>query len=442
MQLKDLLIRQSKNKSLAVNYKNQFLSYEDLYIEVNSVLKHINSIDVQISANVGIFLPNSIEYIIAYFSITFNDKVIVPIPIQFSNNDIQKTVEFCEMNFIITNSNYKKRILELFEILKVKIIVYVIDEKKYEVLNSNGNEICDVNSYSNLTPDVALMLATSGTTSNPKRVMLTHKNLISNIESVIKSHNYNSDDNTLIFLPLYFGYCNTSQFLTHFYLGATLTIMDNIFLPNKFLKIIEDKRITNLAAVPTMLMLLLKNGDINRYNLSSLKYIFFGGGSTSRESILKLMNLFKNVELIQTYGQTEASPRLTYLNQSKTLEKVGSIGKALPGIELKIVNNSDEELGANQIGEIKVRGDNIMKGYYKMPNETEKVLKKGWLYTGDLAQKDDDGFLFLLGRKGNLIIRNGLNVYPEEIEKILITHFNIKEVLPTEGSPQIMILNL
>jgi len=278
------------------------------------------------------------------------------------------------------------------------------------------------------TNDVAIMLHTSGTTSNPKRVMLTHSNLINNIESNIHSLALTSNDKACITLPIYFGYCNTAQFLTHLYLGGVIIMVNGIFIPRQFFKLVEEEKITNYTCVPSTLLTLLKYNYMDNYDYNSLRYICFGGGRMPTDKLAQLIEKFPSIGFVQTYGQTECSPRITALMPEYSLEKIGSVGKAIPNVEIKIVNNMGIEVHDSQVGEIIVRGKSTMLGYYKQPEETSQVIRNGWVHTGDLGYVDNDGFLFLIGRIKNIIISGGINIYPEEVELVILQHECIIDV--------------
>ena len=208
------------------------------------------------------------------------------------------------------------------------------------------------------------MLHTSGTTSNPKRVMLTHKNLICNIESNIASLEFNEKDTTLIVLPMYFGYCNCSQFLTHVYLGGRIIIAPQPFNPAIFLQLIEKYKCTNTTCIPSMLFLTISIR--NKYDMSSLRYLCFGGGVMPVHKLKQIISFFEGTGIVQTYGQTEASPRVTCLLPKDCLRKIGSVGKPIPGVEIDILDKNGVPVKNGEKGEIVVRGNNVMKGSDKM----------------------------------------------------------------------------
>lgn len=375
--------------------------------------------------NIGIFIPNSVNYIIAYFTIASIDSVIVPFDVNSKKNQILSTIDYCELNLIITDNHYYEYLSEITAEERQKIVLYNLDSFEQSCIfkcNQLGNNW----QKTNVDEDVAIMLHTSGTTSNPKKVMLTHENLISNIESNVESLSLREDDRSLIVLPMCFGYCNTSQFLTHFYLGASIIIYDGIFVPSRFLYYIEKYQCTNTTCIPSMLYLLVKS-TLQSYHLSTLRYLCFGGGSISVEILRKTINMLPNTGIVQTYGQTEAGPRVTCLLPEDSLRKLGSVGKAIPGVSVKIFNESDEEVENGVEGEIVVRGKNVMRGYFKHQDETSRVIVNEWLHTGDIGRFDNEGYLYIVGRKKNVIISGGLNIYPEEIEEVLRTYPGVSE---------------
>ena len=236
-------------------------------------------------------------------------------------------------------------------------------------------------------------------------------------------------DISLMALPIFFGYCNTAQFLTHVYLGAQIIFFEGLFFPKLFFKLVEKYKVTNFIAVPSMLLMLFEYRYVEEYNITSLRYIIFGGGNMPVGQLKQIIQRFSTVGFVQTYGQTECSPRVTALLPEYALLKVGSVGKAIPGVSIKIVDKNGIEVKATESGEILVQGKNVMKGYYKRNSLTKNVIQNGWLHTGDIGCIDEDGFLYLKGRIKNIIITGGINVYPEEIEQVICQCDNVMDVL-------------
>lgn len=425
MKIKDLLIRQSSNIANALKHGEKTLTYREWYIESELIAKDISNKYKEKLQCIGIFLPNSIEYAISYFAVMLLDTVLAPIGIQAKAPEIISTIEYLEIDIIITNSEYKSILKQVLEKCNTRKCIYICDEHVMVTINPELDfiEKTDCLMQDGTENDVAVLLHTSGTTSNPKRVMLTHRNLVENIESNIASLRLTSKDVVLIALPMFFGYCNTAQFLTQLYLGALSIIMDSkVFMPKAFFRIVEKEKITFFTGVPSMLMMLLSYRYAEKYDYSSLKYIIFGGGIMPVEKLKMLIKRFPTIYFLQTYGQTECSPRVTLLYPEFSNIKIGSIGTPIPNVSVKIVDKDGNEKNHDEVGEIIVKGNNVMKGYFKALDVTEQIISDGWLHTGDLGYKDADGFLFLTGRIKNIIISGGINIYPEQIEQILQQH--------------------
>lgn len=429
--IKDILIDCKESNDIAVIDRESEYTYCQIY---KKVVPHVQDILNTVGKNVGLFIQNSVDYVIGYFAISFADKVIVPIETNGKEKQILSTVDYCELNLIVTNNDnfaYLNQILESGAEYDIEIYNLNTGSKKY--ISKKRKRVLDSDIAACSEEDVAIMLHTSGTTSNPKKVMLTHKNLISNIQSNIASLQLNSQDRSLIVLPMCFGYCNTSQFLTHFYLRGSIVIYDGTFVPNRFFYYLEKYSCTNTTCIPTMLYLITRSKK-TKYSLTGFRYLCFGGGTISLQVIEEVSKLLPDVGIVQTYGQTEASPRVTCLLPQDAKRKVGSVGKAISGVRVKIVDENGSELPANVKGEIIVQGNNVMKGYYKRPEETSRAIRNGWLHTGDIGMFDEEGYLYVVGRIKNVIITGGLNIYPEEIEEVLRSYPLVEEavVLPRQ----------
>ena len=423
MKVKDILIRQKENPKVAIVYDDKTITYQELNTTVERHVERIK--EKKHNRNVGIFFHNSIDYAIAYFTVCCNDDVIIPLEDNITEDKLKGILKYCEISLIITNSENINTLKTLLNDISFEICIYNIDDMAFSTIGS-GEALTQGDDDED---DVCVMLHTSGTTSDPKKVMLTNKSLISNIESNIKSLNITSEDVCLIVLPMFFGYCNSSQFLSHLYLGARLVIYKSHFMPRNFLSLIEKEKCTNTTCVPSMLFLIIKSCKKGTYDLSSLRYLCFGGGAMPVDMLERIIDFFNNTGIVQTYGQTEASPRVTALLPDDAIRKIGSVGKAIPNVQVQVFDENDKPVQNGEIGQIVVKGPNIMKGYYKKPDITKETLKGGWLHTGDLGKFDDEGYLYIVGRIKNIIISGGLNIYPEEIEEVIINYPEVKEVV-------------
>lgn len=417
--IKDIILEQQHNNKIAIEDEKEHITYRELHNTCTKISETIQrESDCKNNRNVGIFLNNSVDYAKAYFSIAYMDRTIIPVEVTLSKEQIVSILDYCEISTIITNKKYFEQLTNSLQDYEYFMEIFCIEENKLYQFEGKSRLLSESMESGVSVQDTAIMLHTSGTTSNPKRVMLTHNNLITNVKSNIKSLKLNEEDKSLIVLPMYFGYCNSSQFLTHMYLGASVVIAPQPFNPARFLSFIEKYSITNTTCIPSMLFLTIAMKK--KYDLTSLRYLCFGGGLMPVEKLEKIISYFSNTSVIQTYGLTEASPRVTCLLPEDAFKKIGSVGKAIPDVTVDVVDENGISVNKGERGEIVVKGNNVMKGYYKHPEATSKVLKNGWLHTGDIGMFDQDGYLYIVGRIKNLIISGGLNIYPEDIPYTLV----------------------
>lgn len=271
--------------------------------------------------------------------------------------------------------------------------------------------------------DTAVILYTSGTTGKPKGAMLTHRNLLSNAQAVIQLAELHPGDVLMSILPLFHAFGSTVCMVAPLLAGAQVVLVPK-FDPRRLLSTIQQHNVTLLAGVPSMYALLLRT-PVAAQDISSLRLCVSGGAALPGEVLRSFKDKF-GIPLIEGYGLTETSPVATF-NPPKGVQKAGSIGIPLPGVEVQVHDTSGNPVPPEEIGEIVVRGPNVMKGYYHLPEATAQTIRNGWLYTGDLGYQDKDGYFFLVDRAKDLIIKGGLNVYPRELEEVLLTHPKIAE---------------
>ncbi|MEC1178646.1 class I adenylate-forming enzyme family protein [Metasolibacillus meyeri] len=387
--------------------------------------RKVASFQTKLEINKGdvilLLLPNSVEYVITYFSIVLQGGIILPIYWNSTEDELRKTIDFINPTKIITNTigyekvKYKQEIVFIFD----NVIDNNLEDREIKKVNINPDEI-------------ALILQTSGTTSKPKFVPLSHNNLIFNVINHSNSVGLTSDDNVLISLPMQFGYCNTSQFLTHIYLSSTVYIYKGkILLPNHLLKIIDKNSISVMTMVPSGLQMLLsffkRKGTVDTYNLKSLRYICFGGGTLSKKDYQELKSLLASVDFVQTYGLTEAGPRVTSLVIKEDYDPT-DVGKPFEGISIEIRDSQGQPIKDNVPGEVFIKSPGQMKGYYK---SNTNIIENGFLKTGDIGFINSNGHLYIIGRIKNIIKYSGFRINPEEVEKVIYDHFSVDKCLVT-----------
>jgi long-chain acyl-CoA synthetase len=273
--------------------------------------------------------------------------------------------------------------------------------------------------------DVAVILYTSGTTGKPKGAMLTHKNIYSNAKDTADYLNINENDRVLATLPMFHVFCLTVALNAPLMNGGTVIIVPK-FSPGDIFSIVKDLKATVFAGVPTMYNFLLQYPAATTGDLSDLR-LCISGGASMPVALLKSFEKKFQVTVSEGYGLSEAAP-VTCFNPLDRPTKPGSIGMSIINVENKVVDSLGEEVPVGEVGELVVRGPNVMKGYYKLPEETIHTIRDGWLYTGDLARKDDEGYFYIVDRKKDMIIVGGYNVYPREVEEVLYSHPSVVEV--------------
>lgn len=358
---------------------------------------------------VAILLENSAEYIISFFGILKSGGVVVPMNSQLVARELSCLIQDCLPKFVVTDSRHHLSLDGLTD----KDFILLIDKFDFQ----QNDTIAHYNAATEKN-DLAMIIYTSGTTGKPKGVMLSHDNLMANAESIVSYLNLRKEDSVMVILPFYYSY-GTSILTTHIKVGAAL-IIDNRFLyPNIILDIMEKEKVTGFSGVPSNFAVLLRKSALSKYKLSGLKYVTQAGGAMPPSMIKEFIEMFPHVKFYVMYGQTEASARLTYLDPDLLTKKLGSVGKPIPRVDIDILNEQGEPVMPGEIGEITASGDNIMLGYWNAQEDTFKVLRGDRLYTGDLAKIDEDGFIYIVSRKKEMIKSGANRISPLEIEEVV-----------------------
>lgn len=355
---------------------------------------------------------NSDFFIENYFGIIKAGLICVPINPSLSSNEIKYIIDALKIKVIFTQYKYSEKIKQL---VNGNVEIYTdIGEQDFDCSDEDDY---DVNV--DVKKDVAVILFTSGSTGSPKGVMLTHYNLIFNTNSIIEYLSLTQSDRVETVLPFYYCY-GTSILHTHFRVGGSLVINNKFMFPQTVVEDIIQYNCTGFSGVPSTYQILLRMTDIKNTKLPSLRYITQAGGKLPEIFIMQLIDILKDVDIFIMYGQTEATARLSYLPPDLICKKMNSIGKGISGTELMVLNSEGKSVNSGETGEVVARGGNIMKGYFNDKEETDKVLKNGDLYTGDLATVDDDGYIYIVAREKNIIKSGGIRISPKEIEDIIL----------------------
>jgi acyl-CoA synthetase (AMP-forming)/AMP-acid ligase II len=388
------------------------ISYKEIYENINHITNLLIERKYTKKDSVLIVSDNSTFFIKTYFGVIKNGSVCVPINPVTSKGDIDYIIKILKIKLIFVQEKYKAKIENI-----VNEEVKLYTEKDLEALEFS--KILKVNNDIEVKEDTALIMFTSGSTDKPKGVMLTHYNLIYNTNSIIEYLNLTEKDRIEVVLPFYYCY-GTSLLNTHFRSRGSIVINNKFMFPQSVVEHINDYRCTGFAGVPSTYQILLRMTNFKESKFPSLRYITQAGGKLPEVFINELSNTLNNVDIYIMYGQTEATARLSYLPPSQVKSKLGSIGKGIPGVELKVLNKQGQQAKPGEVGEVVAKGGNVMKGYFNDREETEKTIKSGLLYTGDLATIDEDGYIYIVSREKNIIKSGGNRISPKEIENVIV----------------------
>lgn len=427
----------------AYHFMDQASTYGELDATINRFASGLERLGVSKGDHVALLLGNSPYFVISLFGALRLGATVIPINPIYTPDEI---------GYILKNGDVKVAVaLDLLLPLAEKVHPSLPDIEHYILCETPQGKQAGAVPNDTLTikdklhtftsivasgnlpydgptledDDVAVILYTSGTTGKPKGAMLTHKNLYSNASDVGAYLKMNEDDRVIATLPMFHIFCLTVALNAPLMVGATI-IIDPKFSPAEIFRLTKDHQATVFAGVPTMYNFLYQHPTGDPTDLKSLRLCVSGGASLP----VSLLNNFEkkfNVLISEGYGLSEASP-VTCFNPLDRPRKAGSIGPSIVNVDNKIVNELGEEVPVGEVGELIVRGPNVMKGYYNMPEETQMTIRDGWLYTGDLARMDEDGYFYIVDRKKDMIIVGGFNVYPREVEEVLYSHPDIIEV--------------
>lgn len=417
---------------IAVSYQSYSLSFKELNERTIQLAEKLSQSGMKTGDNVLLAMDNCIEFIEAFFAINLVGGTIIPVYMNMGEKKLENIITFYEIKYILSINKYEKIFSNILK-REYKIlngIFYITNETDYLKITSNSRlteVLKDSGSHKSLeTP--AIILFSSGTTSMPKGIMLSNENIERNVEGISDYLKITYQDKILLIKNINHASSITGEMLVSINNGCTLYLTTGILTATHILDTINKKRITVLFCVPTILSAMMMHSEFENNDLTSLRIINFYGASMAISKIKELGEKFPSSNLIYSYGLTEAAPRVTYIMRNDLFIKEGSSGVPIKDVDVSIMIE-DKEAEAYDVGEICVKGPNIMLGYYKNPEATQRVLQKGMLYTGDLGYKDEDGYLYVTGRKDNLIIKTGKNIYPEEIESVIMGFDGIKEVL-------------
>lgn len=401
--------------------ENQRINYNQLNCSVNAVAHFLKRLGLAKGDKVALMLPNIPEFVYCYFAAAKLGAITVPLNTAATAHELSYLLENSDAKVIITIESARKRYEEIKDKLTFCKNLIIVDEADQ---NSSFKKVLAEGPFSNpaiaIDPqDPAVIIYTAGLTGKPLGAVLTHGNLYSQSNLIVSLVKRTSADKGLSLIPLFHAFGATANMIAIVRCGCSVVMMDRFTMDSLF-SIIEKEKITYICAVPRLYLGMMFFEGAAKYDVSSLN-VCITGGSTMPPDFIPTFEKQFGVKILEGYGLTEASPVCSFTRVGM-VQKPGSIGTAIPDSVIKIVDETGHEQPRGEIGELIVRGKNVMTKYYKDEAATAAVIKDDWLYTGDLGKMDQDDYIFLTGRKKRMIITSGFNVYPREVENVLNQH--------------------
>ena len=406
----------------AIFWGEQEFSYETLHAQARSLAGHlVKEFGVRRGDRVALWLKNCPEFVPALYAILGTGAVVAPINNFLKPDEVAYILKDCDAKVIITDGTMAEGIGKL-AVSVPGLRSWNVEEfgRLRDSENGGSTELAPPNLVGE--KDLAVIIYTSGTTGHPKGAMLSHGNLLSNVESCRQMLRAVDMDRFVVLLPMFHSFMMTVGVLLPTIVGGSLVLVKSLHPPKNILQDIIQHRATILPAIPQFFRTLANAPVPKDFPLR----LCISGGAPLPGEILREFNEKMPIPLIEGYGLSEASPVVS-MNPINGPRKAGSIGVPIPDVEVSVQDDEGRLLPQGETGEICVRGANVMQGYWNRPEETAKALRGGWLLTGDIGHQDADGYFYITDRKKDMLLVNGINVYPREIEEIIYQFPGIKE---------------
>jgi len=414
------------------------MSYEELRQSSFALSASLKNLGLKKGDKIAVCLPNWNEFVVIYMAIAHLGAVLVPFNTRYRQDEVEYIVrnsdakaaffteEFSGVNHYNQFTEAKKKVSQLEYLITVRFETE--DLLSYEQLIEEGKNESFQPIELDPNEDIFSILYTSGSTGAPKGAMLTHSNVVQTAIRSAEGMKCTENDVFLVAVPVFHVFGMVPSILSTIASGARMVLMDR-YKAQEALKLEEAERVTVKHGVPTMFILELNQDNFESFDLSSLRTGIIAAAPCPEEIVRRIRHDM-GCDIVVSYGLSETSPTLTMtkFNDSDNL-RAETVGSALPGAEIKIVDEHRNKVPTGEVGEIACRSYGVMKGYYKMPEKTQSALDhEGWFYTGDLGTLDENGYLRIVGRKKEMIIRGGYNIYPREIEEVFYKHPAVMEV--------------
>ncbi len=429
MNSSNLLARNARKyaEKEAVVCHGRRMTYRDLDEQATRLGHALIDLGIRQDDKIIIFMPNVVEFVVSYFAIQRIGAIVVPVNAKFTLQEVEYVAQHAEAKAILVHEAIFAAVEHLHSVpLKIKTGLVEAGWLQYKTLIQHASTQpidCQLNE-----DDASTILYTSGTTGKPKGVLFSYRNILTVAQMIAVEMEVKPTSRILLMMPL------THSAPLHLFLMAGVLVGSSIvltptFTPDLLLDSIEQEKTTHFFGAPVAYLLTAETKRLQTADLSSMKWWVYGGAPLSQNEIRYIQKAFQTENLTCVYGLTEAGPSGSLMFGNEHDSKAGSIGQRAPlGTELRIINDNGEDVGVNEVGEIVLFGEGNMMGYYRDEVATKAAFIDGWLKTGDLARKDENGFVWIVDRKKDVIISGGVNIYPKEIEDLLLSYEGIFEV--------------
>ncbi len=415
---------------IAVICEEERKTYQGFNDRVNRFANGLLHLGLKKGERVAVLLFNSIPLVEILFASAKTGGVFTPINFRFTAEEVFYILEHSDARFFIYGEEFSGLVEKIRSRLKKVEFYFSIGESAPP---STLNYEAFLRKFLPQEPDIPLsakdecqLMYTSGTTGKPKGALLTHENLLWNLFNTVLGREEKEGEISLVIGPLYHTAALNNHFLTRVAMAGT-TVLVRHFDPERVMEIIQKEKVTVISGAPAVYHLMLSLCE-GQYDTRSITKCTTGASILPNETKERLTKLFPNLSgIYDVYGCTEATPSIAILKAKDSLRKRECVGPPVPFLEVRIVNDQDQDVPTGELGELLCRGPNVMKGYYKDEEATREALRGGWLHTGDLARMDEEGFIYIVNRKKDMIVSGGENIYPREIEEILYSHPKIED---------------
>jgi long-chain acyl-CoA synthetase len=430
MNLIDIL-RQASEKSghkVFMKFGKEKWNFRRLYNDALRFASGLQAYGIKKGDRVAMLLNNGPEFVIAYFGTIYLGAEIVPLNTFLKDEEVAYILNDCMVKAFITSGDFKNifSAVDVNKIISLKVIIGIDEIPVKYVSFASVYKDTVIEKDDPGDGDTAAIIYTSGTTGHPKGAMITHANLMADVIGCTDAIRVTQRDRFILFLPMFHSFSFTVCVLVPIYKRCFVNVIRSILPFSNIIKSLVFDRITIFVAIPQVYKVFSarKIPKIALW-LVRIRLCISGGAPLPGEILKKFEDRFR-IPLLEGYGLSEASPVVS-VNPIDKIRKEGSVGPAIPGVKVIIRDEEGMEVKTGEIGEITIKGPNIMKGYFNKPGETKEAIKDGVLYTGDIGRIDEDGYIFIMDRKKDLIIVNGMNLYPREIEEVLYMHPSIAD---------------